>query len=148
VRGVGEYRGEKPPADDVEDAEQESGGDSPERPHQVAPVRTDVHDPEQDRGRHEAELLLDRAPEEDLLADAGEEGDQEQAAAAGAVDEARRELLGYRPQGGQEPVGEQPGGDGGERGQGPQGEAQGYGVTGEPEVEPAQGGPQRSRDGQ
>jgi hypothetical protein len=112
VRGVGERRGEESPADVVEDAEQESGGDSPERPHQVAHVGPDVQDPEEHGGRHKAELLLHRASEEDLLANTREQGEQEQAAAAGAVHDARRELLGYRAQRGHDTVGEKAGGDG------------------------------------
>jgi hypothetical protein len=107
-----------------------------------------VHYPEEDGGHHEAELLLHRAPEEDLLAHPGEGGDQQQTRAVGAVNETRRELLGYRAQRGQEPVGEEPREDGGDGSQGAKGKAQANGATGEAEVEPAQSGPQRRRDGQ
>src|SRR5215207_9448800 len=67
VRGVGEDRGEQPAGEVVEPTEQETGQDGPESPEQVAPVGPDVHEPEEQRGDHDTELLLHRAAKKRLL---------------------------------------------------------------------------------
>jgi hypothetical protein len=95
---VGEDRGEEPAGHLVEAAEQKTRKDGPDGPRQVAAVGTDVDQPEEEGGDHEAKLLLDRTTKEGLLAHPGEDGHKREAAAAGAVHEARGELLGYLPQ--------------------------------------------------
>jgi len=60
--------------------------------------------PEDERGDHEAEFLLDRPAKKGLLAYPGEESQQHEAAPVDAVHEARGELLGYLAQNRQETI--------------------------------------------
>ena len=112
MRRVGEDRGEQTAADIVEDAEDETGQYGPRRPYEITPVRADVGHAEQQGGDHQAELLLDGAPEKRFLTDTREDRDENEARRIGAVDQPRGELLGDLTQGGQESVSQEAQGDG------------------------------------
>ncbi len=104
---VGEDRGQEPPGYLVEDTEQETGQDCPDRPHKVAAVGPDVDQTEDERGDHETELLLESPAKEGLLAYPGEESHQHEAGPVGAVHQAWGELLGYLAQNRQETIREE-----------------------------------------
>src|SRR5215208_3847931 len=106
VRGVGEDRGDPPAREVVEPTQRETGQDGPESPAQVAPVGPDVHEPEEQRGDHDTELLLHRAAKKRLLPHPREDGDKDQASTICAVHEVRGEFPSYLPQRGQETVSE------------------------------------------
>ena len=148
MRRVGEDRGEQPAGDLVEGAQRKTGQEGPRRPHQVAAVGPDVDRPKDERGDHEAKLLLDRAAKERLLADSGEYRDQHEVAAAGAVHEARGELLGYLPQNREQTVSQKAQRDRGGSGQSAQEYAQGYRTPKESGVEPSPTAPENRRGGQ
>ncbi len=94
MQTVGEDGSEQSAADLVEKAENEAGKYRPRRPYEITPVGANVGQAEQEGGDHQAELLLERAPEKRFLTHPGEDRDQHEAARSGAVDQARGELPG------------------------------------------------------
>ena len=148
MRGVGEDGGEQTAADIVEDAEDETGKYCPRRPYEITPVRADVGHAEQQGGDHQAELLLDGAPEKRFLTDTGEDRDQHEARRIGAVDQPRGELLGDLTQGGHESVSQQAKGDGAGGGGETEEHARGHTRAEKGHVEAPEAAPQGSNDSQ